>query len=174
MGVVVVNEAKRWTPDELEEHLYKGFRQMAAPRPLRVHRRPAADGDRKSEKTDLRERFVKTTVERGAFTWVSCSRIAYGPAGDGVAGPASGADGRCGVLWELRDGSAPSFRERQARCGDISSSVLIDRLRELARRGDRRRERSGGYRLSREGLALIDALAPMDAWAKRWARRTAG
>ena len=34
--------------------------------------------------------------------------------------------------------------------------------------------RTGGYRLTREGSALIEALAPVDAWAKRWARRTAG
>jgi hypothetical protein len=33
-------------------------------------------------------------------------------------------------------------------------------------------ERGGGYRLSREGRALLDALAPLDLWAKRWARRT--
>ena len=77
------------------------------------------------------------------------------------------------VLWELRDGSTPSFRELQARCGDISSSVLNDRLRELREAGIVDSERSGGYRLSREGLALIEALAPIDAWAKRWARRTA-
>ena len=77
------------------------------------------------------------------------------------------------VLWELRDGNAPSFRELQARCGDISSSVLNDRLRELREAGIVDGERSDGYRLSREGRALIDALAPLDEWAKRWARRTA-
>jgi DNA-binding HxlR family transcriptional regulator len=78
------------------------------------------------------------------------------------------------VLWELRDGSAPSFRELQARCGDISSSVLNDRLRELRDAEIVDGERAGGYRLTREGSALLDALAPVDAWAKRWARRTAG
>jgi DNA-binding HxlR family transcriptional regulator len=78
------------------------------------------------------------------------------------------------VLWELRDDSAPSFRELQARCGDISSSVLNDRLRELRDAGIVDGERAGGYRLTREGSALIDALAPVDAWAKRWARRAAG
>lgn len=77
------------------------------------------------------------------------------------------------VLWELRDDSAPSFRELQARCGDISSSVLNDRLRELREAGIVEDGRSDGYRLSREGRALLDALAPLDAWAKRWSRRTA-
>jgi DNA-binding HxlR family transcriptional regulator len=79
------------------------------------------------------------------------------------------------VLWELRDGSALSFRELQARCGDISSSVLNDRLRELREAGIVDAERSGGgYHLSREGRALLDALTPLDAWAKSWGRRTAG
>jgi DNA-binding HxlR family transcriptional regulator len=78
------------------------------------------------------------------------------------------------VLWELRDGTAPSFRELQARCGDISSSVLNDRLRELREAGIVDAERGDGYRLSREGHQLIEALAPLDAWAKRWGRRTAG
>ncbi|HYZ80409.1 MAG TPA: helix-turn-helix domain-containing protein [Solirubrobacteraceae bacterium] len=77
------------------------------------------------------------------------------------------------VLWELRDDSSPSFRELQARCDDISSSVLNDRLRELREAGIVDGERSGGYRLSREGHELLDALEPMDAWAKRWGRRTA-
>lgn len=77
------------------------------------------------------------------------------------------------VLWELRDDSSPSFRELQARCGDISSSVLNDRLHELREAGIVDGEQAGGYRLSREGHELLEALAPMDAWAKRWARRSA-
>jgi DNA-binding HxlR family transcriptional regulator len=76
------------------------------------------------------------------------------------------------VLWELRDGSGPSFRELQARCGDISSSVLNDRLRELREAGIVDGERTGGYLLTREGRALIEELAPLNNWAKRWARRT--
>jgi DNA-binding HxlR family transcriptional regulator len=77
------------------------------------------------------------------------------------------------VLWELRDDSTPSFRELQARCGDISSSVLNDRLRELREAGIVDEERAGGYRLSPEGHELLDALAPLDAWAKRWGHRAA-
>ena len=38
------------------------------------------------------------------------------------------------VIWELRDGPL-SFRETQARCGAISSSVLNDRLAELRAAG---------------------------------------
>jgi DNA-binding HxlR family transcriptional regulator len=75
------------------------------------------------------------------------------------------------VLWELRDGEALTFRELQARCGNISSSVLNDRLRELREAGivD---GAVPGYRLSREGSQLLDALEPLTGWAKRWARWT--
>jgi len=73
------------------------------------------------------------------------------------------------VIWELRD--APlSFRETQARCGAISSSVLNDRLSELraagiVEAGDE------GYRLTGEGRKLLALYPPLDAWAERWAER---
>ena len=76
------------------------------------------------------------------------------------------------VLWELRPGEALTFRELQARCGEISSSVLNDRLREL-REAEIVVADVGGYRLTKVGGELLEALAPLDAWAKRWARRTA-
>jgi DNA-binding HxlR family transcriptional regulator len=76
------------------------------------------------------------------------------------------------VLWELRAGETLTFRELQARCGDISSSVLNDRLRELREAEIVGLARDGGYALSPEGERLLEALAPLGAWAKRWARRT--
>jgi DNA-binding HxlR family transcriptional regulator len=75
------------------------------------------------------------------------------------------------VLWELRE-PAGSFRELQARCDGMSSSVLTQRLAELRDAGavcvgtD-----GGGYELTTEGARLLEALEPLDAWAKRWARR---
>ena len=75
------------------------------------------------------------------------------------------------VLWELRDGQALTFRELQARSGDISSSVLNDRLRELREAEIVITQPTGGYRLSKEGHDLLQALEPLDAWAKRWAKR---
>lgn len=72
------------------------------------------------------------------------------------------------VLWELRLGPVPTFRELQERCDMISSSVLSDRVRELRGAGIVVRE---GYELSEEGRELLDALAPLDLWAKRWAAR---
>ncbi len=76
------------------------------------------------------------------------------------------------VLWELRDGVVPTFRELQARCDDISSSVLSQRLRELAEAGIVAHQPHVGYRLTREGHQLLRALAPLEAWSKAWALRT--
>jgi DNA-binding HxlR family transcriptional regulator len=77
------------------------------------------------------------------------------------------------VVWELRDGDGLTFRELQARCADVSSSMLNDRLRELRDAGVVAARRGSGYALTADGRDLIDALQPLDAWAKRWARRTA-
>jgi len=75
------------------------------------------------------------------------------------------------VLWELRDEGAPTFRELQARCGDISSSVLTQRLQELREAGIVAEPAGRGYELSDEGLSLLRALAPVDAWSRSWAAR---
>jgi DNA-binding HxlR family transcriptional regulator len=78
------------------------------------------------------------------------------------------------VLWELRAGEPLTFRELQARCSEVSSSVLNDRLRELRGAGIVEAERGRGYSLTREGSRLLEDLAPLDDWARRWARRSAG
>lgn len=72
------------------------------------------------------------------------------------------------VLWELRDDPVPTFRELQQRCDMISSSVLSERVRELRQAGIVTLE---GFALTGEGRELLAALAPLDAWARRWARR---
>jgi DNA-binding HxlR family transcriptional regulator len=72
------------------------------------------------------------------------------------------------VLWELRDGSAASFRELRERCDSMSTSVLNQRLAELREAG-LLEAGAGGYRLTDTGNELLAALAPLDAWAKRWA-----
>ena len=71
------------------------------------------------------------------------------------------------VLWELRDGSPASFRELRARCDQMSTSVLNQRLAELREAGivD---QGAGGYKLTKRGAELLEALAPLDSWAKRW------
>lgn len=77
------------------------------------------------------------------------------------------------VLWELRTGESLTFRELQARCAEVSSSVLNDRLRELRGAGIVVSERGRGYSLTPEGARLLEDLAPLDDWARRWARRGA-
>jgi DNA-binding HxlR family transcriptional regulator len=77
------------------------------------------------------------------------------------------------VLWELRTRESLTFRELQARCAEVSSSVLNDRLRELRGAGILVSVRGRGYSLTPEGARLLEDLAPLDDWARRWARRNA-
>ena len=74
------------------------------------------------------------------------------------------------VLWELR-APADSFRDLQSRCDGMSSSVLSARLSDLREAGAVASQVEGGYELTAEGQRLLEALEPLDAWAKRWARR---
>ena len=72
------------------------------------------------------------------------------------------------VIWELR-GEPLTFRDLQAACDGMSSSVLNQRLGELREAGIA--ERAGeGFRLTDEGRRLLEAFQPLDAWARRWAR----
>jgi DNA-binding HxlR family transcriptional regulator len=71
------------------------------------------------------------------------------------------------VLWELRSGPVPSFRELQSRCGGVSSSVLADRLTELREAGIVERA-DDGYRLSARGADLAEVVLLMAKWAADW------
>ena len=75
------------------------------------------------------------------------------------------------VVWELR-GDPLSFRELQAACGGVSSSVLNERLAEL-REAEIVAAGAGGFQLTAEGRKLRQAVAPLDSWARRWAARVA-
>ena len=74
------------------------------------------------------------------------------------------------ILWELREPAA-NFRELQARCGGMSSSMLAARLTDLRAAGVVERRGEGGYGLTSEGETLLQALLPLNDWAERWARR---
>jgi DNA-binding HxlR family transcriptional regulator len=74
------------------------------------------------------------------------------------------------VLWELRDGPQGP-RAVLARCAGLSSSVLYERLRELEAAGLVHRGPEGTYGLTDLGLALREAIVPLDEWAQEWARR---
>jgi DNA-binding HxlR family transcriptional regulator len=77
------------------------------------------------------------------------------------------------VLWELRTGESLTFRELQARCAEVSSSVLNDRLRELREAGIVTAAAGRGYSLTPDGARLLQDLEPLDDWARRWGRRSA-
>jgi DNA-binding HxlR family transcriptional regulator len=72
------------------------------------------------------------------------------------------------VLWELRDGRPLSFRDLQARCDGMSSSVLAQRLGELRDAGIVAAD--GGYALTPQGTELLEAFDPLYRWSKRWVR----
>src|SRR3954470_24148429 len=73
------------------------------------------------------------------------------------------------ILWELRDEPAATFRDLQARCGGMSSSVLSQRIAELREAGIVEPDRFG---LTADGADLIAAMTPINQWAARWARRS--
>jgi DNA-binding HxlR family transcriptional regulator len=73
------------------------------------------------------------------------------------------------IVWELRE-EPLTFRELQTRCEGMSSSVLNQRLAELAEAGVSENA-PGGYRLTAEGRALLELYPPLQAWADRWAER---
>jgi len=75
------------------------------------------------------------------------------------------------MLWELREEHL-GFRALQERCGGMSSSVLRDRLAELAGAGILETDEDGRYGLSVHGRRLMQALAPLRAWADAWAEAT--
>ncbi len=73
------------------------------------------------------------------------------------------------VLWELRAGDAWTFRALQAACGDLSPTVLNQRLAELRDAGLLDNE-GEGYCLTPLGRELIEAFAPLQSWSLRWWR----
>ena len=78
------------------------------------------------------------------------------------------------ILWELREEPAATFRDLQARCGNVSSSVLNQRLSELREAGIIASGQSERLRAHRTRHNLLHTLAPIDDWAARWGRRQAG
>ncbi len=78
-----------------------------------------------------------------------------------------GRKGTLRILWELRDGAPQSFRVLQANAGEMSPSVLNDRLKEL--RALQIVELAElGYVLTESGVELVKRLKPLNQWADRW------
>ena len=74
------------------------------------------------------------------------------------------------IMWELRDEPA-GFRQLQLRCDEMSPSVLSQRLDEL-KEAEVLELLDEQYRLTAEGRELLGILAPLRAWATRWAQRS--
>ena len=68
------------------------------------------------------------------------------------------------AVWELRVGPL-SFRGIQAACGNISPSVLADRLHELGALGIVENIPRLGYRLTATGERLFQVLAELHKWS---------
>jgi DNA-binding HxlR family transcriptional regulator len=77
------------------------------------------------------------------------------------------------ILWELTAGPLGA-RELRQRCDAMSPSVLYQRLAELTEARLISQDTDSRYRLTPMGQALGAAIAPLDHWAKAWARQTAG
>ena len=73
------------------------------------------------------------------------------------------------VIWELRD-TALTFRELQARCDEMSPTVLNQRLRELRDAEIVMLAEQGGYSLSKSGVQLLEALMPLQKWSDKWGK----
>jgi DNA-binding HxlR family transcriptional regulator len=73
------------------------------------------------------------------------------------------------LCYELGEGPA-SFSDLEARCENISPSVLSQRLRELCEANLVGLDDGGAYALTKPGLAIGEVLAELDLRAKRWAR----
>ena len=71
------------------------------------------------------------------------------------------------ILWELRGGAVPTFRDLQQRCDGVSSSVLTDRLADLREAGVVERGENG-YGLTDRGHELLRHLHPLETWAATW------
>ena len=69
------------------------------------------------------------------------------------------------MLWELRDDPL-RYAELRARCEEMSTSVLAQRLRELADAGIVG-QRDGAYALTKAGRELLEHLMPLNDWAKK-------
>lgn len=72
------------------------------------------------------------------------------------------------ILWQLRDGPL-TFRALREQCDAVSPSVLNTRLAEMRETGLVEARADEGYALTDEGSRLLDVLAPLHAWAERWA-----
>ena len=73
------------------------------------------------------------------------------------------------ILWELRR-KPYKFRDLQARCDNMSTSVLSTRLKEMQAQKLLDSTAEDGWHLTDHGRSLLLVLAPLTDWSERWAR----
>lgn len=72
------------------------------------------------------------------------------------------------IIWELRDGALTSRALRSA-CDEVSPTVLQARLSDLRAAGLAQLTPGEGYSLTPIGRDLVEAFAPLYAFAETWA-----
>lgn len=71
------------------------------------------------------------------------------------------------IIWELR--SKPmTFRELQKACGNLSPTVLNNRLRLLREAEIAQKHKDNGYILTLMGHELLEVYKPLNKWAINW------
>ena len=73
------------------------------------------------------------------------------------------------ILWELRR-KPYKFRDLQARCDNMSTSVLSTRLKDMQAQKLLDSTAEDGWHLTDHGRSLLLVLAPLTDWSERWAR----
>ena len=71
------------------------------------------------------------------------------------------------MLWELKQGGC-TFRQLQARCGDISPTTINLRLKDLQQANLVSRSNTEGYSLTETGHELIELFDPINEFAQKW------
>jgi DNA-binding HxlR family transcriptional regulator len=73
------------------------------------------------------------------------------------------------ILWELRR-KPYKFRDLQARCDNMSTSVLSTRLKDMQAQKLLHSTAEDGWHLTDHGRSLLLVLAPLTDWSERWAK----
>lgn len=71
------------------------------------------------------------------------------------------------IIWELREDQL-TFRALQAACGDISPTVLNNRLKLLESAIIVEKRAPTGYGLTAIGQDLLNLYEPLNQWAESW------
>lgn len=71
------------------------------------------------------------------------------------------------IIWELR-AEPLTFRELQSACGDLSPTVLNDRLKLLETGLIVEKQTPSGYALTECGRDLLRLYKPLNRWAIKW------